>query len=235
RVSVLATGDELAEPGEEAGGGQIINSNSYALAAQVVEAGGIPEILGIAKDTPESLREKLRRAASSDLVVISGGVSVGDFDFVKDVLSECGAVLNFWRVAMKPGAPMAYGTLREKPVFALPGNPVSAMVTFELFVRPLLKRMQGLTRIYRAVIEAVLAESYSKPAGKTHFLRAVLEKHGGRYSARPVKNQSSGRLTSMAEADGLMIAPADALQLEAGGNVAVLLMNGGGDQDQPGY
>ena len=224
RVAVLATGDELADLGEELTPDKIMNSNGYAMAAQVLEAGGVPINLGVARDTRESLRERLSEALAADLIVISGGVSVGEYDFVREVLAELGADLSFWKVAMKPGKPLAFGMIRNKPVFGLPGNPVSTMVTFEEFVRPALRKMQGLHRIFRPVIEAVLAEGITKPVGKIHFIRAVVTWTGGRYEVRATGSQSSGVLTSMLKANGLLVAPSDVSRIDGGQIVKVQLL-----------
>jgi molybdopterin molybdotransferase len=221
RVAILATGNELADLGESLSANKIMNSNGYALAAQVTEAGGVPVLLGVAGDSPEALRERLGQGLSSDLILISGGVSVGAYDFVKEVLEQLGATLTFWRVAMKPGEPLAFGTLESKLVFGLPGNPVSTMVTFEQFVRPSLRKMQGHTLLFRAVIEGVLRERITKSPGKTHFVRVVVEKLEDRYEVWTTGNQSSGVLTSMVKANGLLIFPSSSTRIEKGERVKV--------------
>jgi len=223
RVAILATGNELADLGESLSANKIMNSNGYALAAQVIEAGGVPVLLGVAGDSPEALRDRLEQGLSSDLVLISGGVSVGAYDFVKEVLEQMGATLTFWKVAMKPGEPLAFGTLGTKLVFGLPGNPVSTMVTFEQFVRPSLRKMQGHTLLFRTVIEAVLKERLTKKPGKTHFVRVVVEKLEDRYEVWTTGNQSSGVLTSMVKADGLLVFPSGAARIEKGERVKVQL------------
>ena len=148
RVAILATGEELVDLGDTPDVGQIFNSNSYALAAQVLEAGGEPLLLGIARDNAEDLQRHIEDGLAADLMITSGGVSVGDFDLVKSTLGGLGNDMRFWRVRMKPGKPMAFGVLNDKPVFGLPGNPVSTMVSFELFVRPSLLKMQGHKRLF---------------------------------------------------------------------------------------
>jgi len=221
RVAILATGNELADLGDPVTPNKIMNSNGYAVAAQVLEAGGIPVVLGIAEDRPEALQDRLEQGRTADVIVISGGVSVGAYDFVKDVLERMGVVLTFWKVAMKPGEPLAFGTLGTKLVFGLPGNPVSTMVTFEQFVRPSLRKMQGHTLLFRTIVEAVLMERITKRPGKMHFVRVSVKKNDGRYEVRTTGNQSSGVLTSMSRADGLLIFPTDATQMEKGETVKV--------------
>ena len=171
RVAILATGNELVNPGEATGPGQIVNSNSFALLAQVIEAGGIPILLGIAKDDPKDLLKKIEDGWTADVLLISGGVSVGKYDFVKEVLSELGLELDFWRVSMKPGHPLAFAVHEGRLVFGLPGNPVSTLVTFEEFVRPALKKMGGHEAIFRPTVNAISKEDIRKGRdGKTHFI-----------------------------------------------------------------
>ena len=158
RVAVVSTGDELVDVDEEITEGKIVTSNSYTLSSMAIECGAVAFQLGIAKDTKKALKEKLLQALHADVIITSGGVSVGDFDFVKDVLKELGSEMKFWKVAMKPGKPLAFGTIGGKPAFGLPGNPVSCMVCFEQFVRPSLLKMMGHERIYRPVIQATKGE-----------------------------------------------------------------------------
>lgn len=236
RVAILATGNELADLDDEIGPNKIMNSNGYAVAAQVMEAGGVPVLLGIARDSREELSDCLMQGLSADLMVISGGVSVGAYDFVKEVLGELGVTLSFWKVAMKPGEPLAFGMLHAKPVFGLPGNPVSTMVTFEQFVRPALRKMQGHSLLFRPVIEAVLMERITKNPGKTHFLRAVVKKTEDRYQVWTTGSQSSGVLTSMAKANALIIFPLESADLEKGRTVKVQLLDKSlSGQPDPGY
>jgi molybdopterin molybdotransferase len=226
RVGILATGDELADLGEPERPDRIFNTNSYAVAAQVGEAGGAPVLLGIARDTPDDLRRALRALDGLDALVVCGGVSVGKYDFVKDVLAELGMVLDFWRVAMKPGSPMAFGRVGDRPVFGLPGNPVSAMVTFEVFVRPALLHMAGVGELDRPVVLAELAEPMTKPRGKTHFVRGRLFRDGERVLVAPTGSQDSGVLTSMVKASGLIVLAQDAERFERGQRVDVRLLQG---------
>jgi molybdopterin molybdotransferase len=228
RVGILATGDELIDVDEPPQPDRLYDVNSYAIAAQVAEAGGSPVALGIARDTRASLRDSLARLDGLDAVVVCGGVSVGKFDFVKDVLTDLGMVMEFWRVAMKPGSPMAFGSIGGRPVFGLPGNPVSSMVTFEVFVRPALLRMAGAGVLGRPAVAAELAEDVEAPAGKTHFVRVRLWRDGSRLRASPTGSQDSGVLTSMVRADGLLIIGQDTRRIRAGQTVDVRLLQGEG-------
>ncbi len=224
RVAILSGGDELVEPDRDPGASRILSSNAYALAAQVREAGGEPVNLGIAEDTPEALERLFASARFADVVVSSAGVSVGDHDHVRPVLEKLGCRLTFWGVKMKPGYPLAFGRFDGEPgalVFGLPGNPVSAMVTFEQFVRPVLRRMGGHRSLRRPAVDAVLDEALTKKAGRHHFVRVVLRRDGDRFHATATGNQSSGALHSMSLADGLLHFPADATRLEAGSTARV--------------
>ena len=208
RVAVLSTGDEIAEVGTVAHAGQIYTSNSYPLCAAILRAGGIPTYLGIAADTREDLREKLGAAATCDAIVSTGGVSVGDADFVKEVLQELGGEMAFWRVAQRPGYPLAFGSIGGKPAFGLPGNPVSTMVSFEQYVQPAILKMQGRRALYPPVVEAVLEDDVRTRPGKLYFLRGVLTRDGNKFRVRSTGGQGSGILTSMLRGNGLiLIAP----------------------------
>jgi len=224
RVAILSTGDELVDIGGKLAPGKIMNSNSYSLAAQVAECGALPLRLGIARDTREDLVSKFEAARGADLIVTSGGVSVGDYDLVKDVLGELGA-MRFWKVAMRPGRPLAFGTIGGVPVFGLPGNPVSVMVSFEEFVRPAILRMSGCTNLFRPVVKAVLKEGLQKKAGFRHFLRAVVELKEGKYYASTTGEQGSGILKSMVMANGLIVLPEDVTSLLAGDEVTVQFLD----------
>jgi molybdopterin molybdotransferase len=225
-VGILSTGNELADFNELElvhAGKRIMNSNSYALAAQVVEAGGEPELLGIARDNPESTRRHLEAAAGCDALVTSAGLAVGDHDYVKEALDDLGMEFLFYRVKMRPGSPFTFGMLRQMPVFALPGNPVSSIVTFEVLVRPALRKMVGLTRYDRPLRRVRLAEPVKTKGPLTHFYRATLEREGGGWLARLTGPQGSGILTSLSEADALIIIPADS-QLASGAEVDAIVM-----------
>src|SRR2546422_345559 len=174
RVDVLSTGNELADLGTEPGPGQIPNTNTYSLMAQVVEAGAEPVSLGVVPDRLEAIVERIRWAASADVLVSSAGVSVGELDLVREALVQCGAELHLWKVAMRPGKPITFGSLEDRPVFGLPGNPVSAMVTFELFVRPALRKMAGCHAVDRPRIWARVLEPIRNPGGRRGYLRVTL-------------------------------------------------------------
>ena len=180
RVAILSTGDELVDVDGDRSGGKIIASNTYSLAAQAREAGALPMTLPIAPDRPEIIEARFREAMSADVILSSGGVSVGDFDFIKEVLGRLGSEMKFWRVAMKPGHPLAFGILGGKPVFGLPGNPVSCMVSFEQFVRPALLKMMGHRDLFRPVVRARLCETLRQKPGRRTFVRAPCEPRGRR-------------------------------------------------------
>ena len=229
RVGVLSTGDEIVDLGGHPGPGQILNSNTYSLMAQIDEAGGEPISLGVAADRLGDIEARLRWGLDCDLVISSAGVSVGEHDFVKAALERLGAEQHFWLVDMRPGKPIAFATIpsagkRALPVFALPGNPVSAMVTFELFVRPALLRLGGHARLQRPVVGARAEAPIANPGRRRGYLRVTLsvgEDSG--YRARLTGDQSSGILRSMVAADGLAVVPGDTT-VEAGGTVPVILL-----------
>ena len=228
RVAILSGGDELVEPDRSVAGGRIVASNSYSLAAQCREAGAEPVYLGIARDRPDEIERGLRAGLRCDVLLSSAGVSVGDHDHVRPVLEKLGCRLAFWGVRMKPGYPLAFGRLDAEGlplVFGLPGNPVSAMVTFEQFVRPALLKMAGRVRVFRPVVEARLAESIQKPAGRLHFVRVELARRGAEILATPTGNQSSGVLRSMTEGTGLLVFAAEATRLEAGAVAKVQVLD----------
>jgi molybdopterin molybdotransferase len=224
KVAILSTGDELVDIGGKLAPGMIMNSNSYSLAAQVAECRAVPLRLGIARDTREDLVSKFEEAKGADLIVTSGGVSVGDYDLVKDVMGELGA-MRFWTVAMRPGRPLAFGVIGGVPVFGLPGNPVSVMVSFEEFVRPAILKMSGFKNLFRPSVKAVLKEGLQKKAGFRHFLRAVVELKEGKYYVVTTGEQGSGILKSMVMANGLIVLPEDVTSLMAGDEVTVQLID----------
>ncbi len=220
RVAVLSTGDELVELDETPGPGKIRDANRYSLAAAVQAAGAIAVTLGIARDTAEDLRSALRRAAEEDVVLTSGGVSVGDYDLVKVVMRELGT-MTFWSIAMRPGKPVAFGEILSKPIFGLPGNPVSALLTFELFVRPALLRLQGRTKLHRPRATARLVEDVPKPPRLRFFGRAIYDATSG--SVRTTGPQGSGILRSMALANCLVDLPIGPSVVRAGSEVEIIL------------
>ena len=224
-VAVVSTGDELVEVDETPGPGKIVNSNGYSLAALVLEAGGIPLQVGIARDNREDLLAKFHAASRADIVISSGGVSVGDYDLVKDIMAEIGSRIQFWRVAMRPGRPLAFGLLEGKPLFGLPGNPVSSMVSFEQFIRPSILKMRGYANICRRVVRAEITEGYKKKQGLKYFLRARVEFRDGRYVASLTGEQGSGILKSMVLANGLVVLPEDITSVNPGDEVAVQLLD----------
>ena len=233
RIAILATGDELVSIGKPLPVGKIYNSNSYGLAAQVERYGGIPKVLGIARDSEDSLVASLRRGLDADMLITSGGVSVGDYDVVRDVLAKQGEI-TFWTVRMKPGKPLAFGTIRRVgkagtvrniPHLGLPGNPVSSMITFELFVRPAILKMMGRKDLTKPTVEAVIEDTVVNSDSRRIFARAVLEKRGGQYFARLTGPQGSGILTSMTLANGLVIIPEDKEEVVAGDKVQVIMLD----------
>jgi len=221
RVGVLATGDELVPVGEPLQPGQIYNSNTYSMAAQVTVAGGIPVLLGIARDTRSDLTACFRRGleARVDLLITSGGVSMGDFDVVKDVLQAEGR-MDFWRVNMKPGKPLAFGHLGPVPHLGLPGNPASSMVAFQQFARPAILKMRGLTGLDSPTVEVILDEDVpALPDERRQYVRVVVEAREGEWHARFSGSQDSGVLTSMARANALVVVPEGATGARAGERV----------------
>jgi molybdopterin molybdotransferase len=223
RVAVLSTGDELVEPDREPGPGQVVDSNGVAVAAAVREAGGEPMRAGIARDDMVDLRARLEEAARCDLIVSTAGVSMGDHDHVRDVVSEMGA-LDFWRVAMRPGKPLAVGRVRGVPFLGLPGNPVSSQVTFELFARPAILALQGAAEPHRQRFSATALEAMPKPEGLETFHRGVLVPAGDGALAgvRLTGPQGSGIMRSMVLADCLVALPAAGAGVEAGAIVEVI-------------
>jgi len=221
RVAILSTGDELVEPGTIPGPGQIINSNGLALSAAVRQAGGLPILLGIAKDNPKILREKLDQGLAADMLITSAGVSAGDRDFVREVLTDVGIEQIFWKVDVKPGRPTAFGLRGTTPVFSLPGNPVSALLTFEEFVRPALRKMQGDKQILRPLRLARLTSDIRKKAGRTNLLRVILVDQQGQLTATSAGDQNTGITSTLLHANGLAILPAEKDFFAAGEQVEV--------------
>ena len=222
RAAVLSTGDELTELGEPLKPAKIRDSNRYGLWGQIEEADAVPVDLGIAPDDPAAVEARVRKGMQeADILIASGGVSVGDHDVVKPVLERMGA-LDFWRVAMKPGKPQAFGSVLGKPFFGLPGNPVSSLVVFELFVRPALLKMSGHTRLFRRSVRAKMAQAV-KPdrSGRVHYMRVALEERGGAWTASLTGPQGSGILRSLIGADGLAVVGPEGLP--AGGETQTLI------------
>ncbi|MGC9348029.1 MAG: gephyrin-like molybdotransferase Glp [Anaerolineae bacterium] len=231
RVAILATGDELVDIDEELKPGKIRNANSYSNAAQVIKYGGEPLLLGIAGDDIDELTSKIRQGLEqgADLLLTSGGVSVGDFDVVKKVLVAEGE-MTFWRVRMKPGKPLAFGRItatvkgerRTVPVLGMPGNPVSAMVSFELFARPAILTMLGRTDLAKPTVDAVLDNELSAKDGRRHYVRVQVEERDGEYHAALTGDQGSGILNSMVKANGFAIIPEPWTHAPEGSRVKVM-------------
>jgi molybdopterin molybdotransferase len=234
-VAILATGDEIVDITQSLPKGKIYNSNSYSLAALVMRYGGIPQILGIASDVEDSLINRLHLGLDADMLVTSGGVSLGDYDIVRDVLAKEGEVV-FWRVKQKPGKPLAFGMIRalaegggvrKIPLFGLAGNPVSAMINFELFARPAMLKMMGCKNLDKPVIEAIIEEPIENADGRRIFARAVVQKRDGKYFARLTGPQGSGILTSMTLANGLVVVSEDRPGVKKGDSVPVIMLDWG--------
>lgn len=224
RVAILTTGDELVEPGQSLQPGQIYDSNAYAMMAMVQEAGGIPVRLGPCSDDPEQTRALLEQALQADMVLTSGGVSMGRFDFVGAALAELGTV-HFNSVAQQPGKPFTYATVAGKPVFGLPGNPVATMVTFEYYVRPLMRQLMGQREIERPRALVTLEEPIKQNPEKQLFLRAILRTDGKVVRARLTGGQGSHMITSMARANALLVIPPGSRKLEASEQVEAILLD----------
>jgi molybdopterin molybdotransferase len=221
-VAVLSTGDELIEVGRTPGAGEIINSNTLALAAAVREAGAIPRIIGIARDNLESHREKLLEGLKADMLITSAGVSAGDRDLVRVVLEELGVKQIFWKVGIKPGKPTAFGVKDGKPVFSLPGNPVSSLITFEEFVRPALLRMMGHQHVFRPTFSAILRDNIkNRESDRTSLLRIRLEREGEFYYASSSGKQQTGLLKTMVNSAAIAVIPPGRGYLAAGEEVDV--------------
>lgn len=225
RVAILSTGDELADLDEKFDENKIVNSNSYGIAAGVQEAGGIPVLLGIARDTPESLKEKIAQGLGCDIIVLSGGVSMGDYDFTKAVFAELGADMHFWKLAIRPGQPLAFGKIQGKLAFGLPGNPVSSMVTFEQLVRVAMMKLGGHRHLYRPTVEAVFKEKFSKQPDRRHFLRGILVHEDGQLTVKTTGPQGSGILTSMVKANGLIDIAEEIEKLNPGDTIKVQVLS----------
>jgi molybdopterin molybdotransferase len=224
RVAILSTGDELVELGEMPGAGKIINSNALSLAAAVREAGAEPVLIGIARDNVESHREKMLEGFACDALITSAGVSAGERDLVREVAAQLGATQVFWKIDMKPGGPTAFAIREGKPIFSLPGNPVSTMVTFELLVKPALLKMMGQVKMVHPFIKGILAEDAHKKAGKLHFIRVTVKKRHDRYLAYCAGDQHTGTLSTMTRCDALVALPAEATFIPAGSEVDLILI-----------
>ena len=233
-VAILATGDELVGVDQPLPPGKIYDSNTYTIAAEVSRYGGIPKILGIGRDSVQSLTEKVDEGLDADMLITSGGVSRGDYDMVKDVLAERGGI-GFWTVRMRPGKPLAFGTMkkmegeREKkvPHLGLPGNPVSSMITFEQFARPMILKMMGKEILAKPTIRAIIEGDVANAGVSRIFHRVIVTRRGEQYYASLTGPQGSGILTSMAKANGLAIIPENSKWVKAGDVVEVQMLDWG--------
>jgi molybdopterin molybdotransferase len=225
QVAILPTGDEVVPPDQSPGPGQIRDANSYTVAAQVQACGGVPLILGVARDQEALVRQGMREALDRrvDFIITSGGVSVGDFDLVKQVLAAEGE-MHFWSLNMKPGRPLAFGVVGGVPLLGLPGNPVAAMISTELFARPALLKMQGFTNWSQPTVQARLTQPVARKDGRRHYLRVQLRETESGYEATLTGDQGSGLLNSLVLADGLAVIPEAVQHLPAGAKVAVILL-----------
>lgn len=225
KVAILATGDELLEIDKKLEKGKIRNSNTYTLISLVKKYGAVPVNLGIAKDNKEDIEEKLKQGFNADILLVSAGVSVGDYDYVRDVLINLGVKLRFWKVAMKPGKPLIFGTLQDKIIFGLPGNPVSSMISFEQFVRPCVLKMMGKEKLRKQEILAKLEQDIEKKPGRIHFLRAIVYKKNNENYVTVAKKQGSGIFTSLVSANSLVIIPKETSFIKKGSIVKVQLLD----------
>ena len=228
-VAFLGSGDEIADldhRDEILAGKKVATSNSYTLSGMIRRSGAVARELGVARDTQESLRDHIARAAGADLLVTTAGVSVGEHDLVRVVLTELGCDMKLWRIRMRPGAPLGFGLLGRMPWIGLPGNPVSTMVTFELFVRPLIRRLLGHSRLFRRTVPVIVEEAITLGPPLRHFLRAIVTpRQDGTLGARLTGPQGSGILTSMALADALLIVPEDRPAVAAGEPLTALVLD----------
>jgi len=224
RIAILGTGDEIIDIAQPLQPGKIRDSNSYLLEAVVRDAGAEPHRLGVASDTVESLREKFRQALRHDLILTSGGVSVGEFDLVKDILTEQGQ-MNFWRINMRPGKPVAFGYIGNIPLLGLPGNPVSTAVTFELLGRPVIRKMQGHTRLFKPQVEVIIADHIQDRSGRRHYVRAHVAWNGTHFIAHTTGNQGSHVMTSLLNANALLIIPENVAEIAPGSTAKAIMLN----------
>jgi molybdopterin molybdotransferase len=227
RVVILSTGDELTPLGETPGPGQIRETNGLYLAAAAERAGASAIRLALARDRAEEIRARLAEAAGADLILTSGGVSVGDYDLVKHILAEHGTI-DFWRVRMRPGKPLAFGLLGGTPMLGLPGNPVSAAVTFELFGRPAIRKLLGSSRLDRPMLEVELEGEAIERADRRHFVRAQLRSRGGTLVAAPTGSQASHRIASLLGATALLVVMEGEGTVKIGDHLPALLLNDAG-------
>jgi len=225
RVALLVTGDELVDVSEKPAGGRIRNANGFAVEQQVLRAGGLPESLGIAPDDRAALAAAMRPGLRADVLIVSGGVSAGDYDLVEDVFSELGVEVVFDAVSVKPGKPVVFGRTASTLVFGLPGNPVSAQVTFELFVRPALLRMQGQRSLARPTLTALTRAPLANRSRRQAHLPARIRTDGERIVADPIPSRGSADVVAHARANALIVLAADQREVPAGSRVPALLLD----------
>jgi len=224
RVAILATGDEIIDVGEPLRPGKIRNSNSYLLEAAARQAGAEAVRLGVARDTVESLREKFQEAIKYDLILTSGGVSVGDFDLVKQIMMEQGEI-HFWRINMRPGKPVAFGHIGHVPLLGLPGNPVSTSVTFQLFGRPIIRKLLGASRLLKPMVEVIVEDGVGERTMRRHYVRASVRWDGKRFIARTTGNQGSHIMTSLLHANALVVVPEGGVEVRAGDKAQAIMLD----------
>jgi molybdopterin molybdotransferase len=228
RIAILGSGDEIVDvdrPEEILSGRKVASSNTHTLFALIRQTGGVPVNLGIARDTKDSLREHLARAADCDLLVTSAGISVGEHDHLRAVIEELGGTIGFWKLRMRPGAPVGFGRVAGVPWIGLPGNPVSTMVTYELFVRPAIRKMMGHPLPFRRAVQVRVAEPVRLGPRLQHFLRAVALPEGAGLALRLTGPQGSGILTSMVKANALLIVPEGQHETPEGALASALLLD----------
>ncbi len=224
RVGILATGDELIEPGSPYQCNRLYNSNSFSIASQTAEAGAEPVLLGITGDLLVNTREKILAGIENDILITTGGVSAGDRDYVRESIIELGGEILFWKVNMKPGKPVAFAMLKGKPVFALPGNPVAAMVAFEIFVRPAILKQMGHTRIYRPQVRAILTDPLKNKGDRPHLVSVQVKLDNGVYTITATGDQGSARISALIAGNGLVrLEPGQSLA--AGETVSAMLLS----------
>jgi len=224
-VALISTGNELVDIDETPDDTSIITSNSYSLAGQITENGGIPLVIGIARDDKKDILSLFRQALRADIVVSSAGISEGNYDFVADVLEELGVTVHFTRVAERPGKPMVFGTKEQQLFFSLPGNPVSSMMTFEQYVRPAILKMSGHRRVFRRTVHAVMGEDFEKKKGLRYFLRGILKEDGTGYTVITTGGQGSGILTSMVQANAVIVLPEEKTHIARGDRVTAQILD----------
>ncbi len=221
-VGILSTGSEIIDIDEFVTKGKVVDSNSYTLSSAVSKAGGIPLSLGIAKDTEEDIKGKILNNRAVNVLVTSGGVSVGEFDLVRGLFNQIGCDMKFWKVAIKPGKPFAFGVLNGIPLFGLPGNPVSSFVAFEVFLRPAILKMQGIQNVFRRPFEAIMSVDFKNKPGRTHFVRGISEWDGNKLKVQPSGEQGSAMLSTLVSANCLIVIPSDKGDVKKGEVVKVI-------------